>query len=177
MARADLRHQITEVAGTVITVTHDPIEARLLGDRLVVVEGGRTTQAGSPAEIAAAPSSNWVADFLDVNIVSGEAAGTAVTTDRTTITIAEELSGPVHVTFPANAVTLHAEQPHGSARNVWEVTVEALVADDGRVQVRFTGPIDARAVVTQASAAQLGLAPGRPCWASVKATELQVLPA
>ncbi|MGA1077984.1 MAG: ABC transporter ATP-binding protein, partial [Nitriliruptoraceae bacterium] len=51
-------------AGPVLLVTHDPAEAVALGDRVVVVEGGTVTQVGTPAEVAAAPASPWVARML-----------------------------------------------------------------------------------------------------------------
>lgn len=47
-----------------IVVTHDAGEARVLGERLAVVEAGRTTQAGSWHEIAEQPASAFVAAFV-----------------------------------------------------------------------------------------------------------------
>jgi molybdate transport system ATP-binding protein len=59
-----LRTHLGAFAGPVLLVTHDPTEAVALGDRVVVVEGGTVTQAGVPAEVAAAPASDWVARML-----------------------------------------------------------------------------------------------------------------
>lgn len=174
-ARADLRRQLNALDTTVITVTHDPVEARLLGDRIVVVDNGHILQSGSAAEVAAAPRSRWAASLLGVNIVSGTAVGTTVTQNSTILTLAETASGAVHVTFPANAVTLHREQPAGSARNAWPISVTGLATDGGRVNVAFSGPFEGRALITTSATTELGLRPGAQCWASVKATELTVL--
>lgn len=67
-ARAELREllrtHLGAFAGPVLLVTHAPAEAVALGDRVVVVEGGTVTQVGTPAEVAAAPASPWVARML-----------------------------------------------------------------------------------------------------------------
>jgi len=54
-----------ELAKTVVFVTHDVDEAFRLGDRVVILEqGGRIAQQGTPAEILAAPASDFVASFI-----------------------------------------------------------------------------------------------------------------
>ena len=49
---------------TIVFVSHDLDEAFRLGDRIAIMEGGRIVQVGTPAEIAAAPASGYVADFV-----------------------------------------------------------------------------------------------------------------
>jgi osmoprotectant transport system ATP-binding protein len=54
-----------DLAKTVVFVTHDVDEAFRLGDRVVILEkGGRIAQQGTPAEILAAPASDFVASFI-----------------------------------------------------------------------------------------------------------------
>ncbi|QAY74164.1 ATP-binding cassette domain-containing protein [Agromyces protaetiae] len=54
-----------ELGKTVIFVTHDIDEAFRLGDRVVILrEGGRIVQTGTPAEILAAPADEFVAEFI-----------------------------------------------------------------------------------------------------------------
>ncbi len=54
-----------ELAKTVVFVTHDIEEAFRLGDSVVILQqGGRIAQQGAPAEIFAAPASEFVADFI-----------------------------------------------------------------------------------------------------------------
>jgi len=48
----------------VLYVTHDPAEARRLARRVVVLERGSVTQAGTPAELAAAPATPFVAALV-----------------------------------------------------------------------------------------------------------------
>ena len=49
---------------TMIYVTHDQIEAMTLADRIVVLDGGRIMQTGSPRELYNAPANLFVAEFI-----------------------------------------------------------------------------------------------------------------
>ena len=66
-----------------IVVTHDPLDAAALADRLVVLEAGRVVQQGTLAEITARPRSRYVADLVGVNLLAGHAV------DRRTSTSAD----------------------------------------------------------------------------------------
>jgi molybdate transport system ATP-binding protein len=89
--------------------------------------------------------------------------------------VADPVPGPsVAVAVRPQAVALHAEAPAGSPRNAWPATVADLEADAGRVRVTLDGPVPVTAEVTPAAVADLGLVPGRPVWASVKAVDLAV---
>ena len=54
--RAELRRHLAEFAGSTVLVTHDPVDAMALADRVVVVEDGRVVQEGTPAEVSRAPA-------------------------------------------------------------------------------------------------------------------------
>lgn len=64
--------------GTVIAVTHDPAEAALLADDLVILLDGRIHAAGPAAEILAAPPDAESASFLGWDIIPGEGGVWAV---------------------------------------------------------------------------------------------------
>ncbi|WP_406195494.1 betaine/proline/choline family ABC transporter ATP-binding protein [Streptomyces europaeiscabiei] len=49
---------------TIIFVTHDLNEAMRLGDRIMVMRGGRVVQLGTASEILHTPSSDYVRDFV-----------------------------------------------------------------------------------------------------------------
>lgn len=159
-------------------VTHDPVEARLLSDQMVVMEGGQTVQRGSPSDVAASPSTSFAADLLGTNLITGTSIGTEVTlASGATVVTATPADGSVHLTFSPSAITLHRDKPAGSARNVWPAEVANLVDLGGRIRVELAGPVTSAALVTPSAVADLDLAPGTSCWASLKATEIAVLPA
>ena len=69
IVRAELQQELLrlqrELGKTVVFVTHDIDEAFLLGDQVVILQqGGRISQAASPAEILASPADDFVADFV-----------------------------------------------------------------------------------------------------------------
>ncbi|MEP5201445.1 MAG: choline ABC transporter ATP-binding protein [Paracoccaceae bacterium] len=49
---------------TIIFVSHDLDEAFKLGDRIAIMEGGRTVQWGTPRDIYSNPANEYVADFV-----------------------------------------------------------------------------------------------------------------
>jgi osmoprotectant transport system ATP-binding protein len=53
-----------ELSLTAIFVTHDMVEALLLGDRIAVLHEGRLVQVGTPAELFRAPADERVAELL-----------------------------------------------------------------------------------------------------------------
>ncbi|PJJ71994.1 osmoprotectant transport system ATP-binding protein [Diaminobutyricimonas aerilata] len=69
IVRADLQQELRRLqqslGKTVVFVTHDIDEAFLLGDQVVILQqGGRIAQRGTPAEILAAPADDFVATFI-----------------------------------------------------------------------------------------------------------------
>src|SRR4249919_3736843 len=64
--RAELTSLQREVGITFVFVTHDQEEALEMSNRLVVMDGGRIMQLGSPEEVYREPLTEFVADFLGV---------------------------------------------------------------------------------------------------------------
>jgi molybdate transport system ATP-binding protein len=176
--RRDLRRHLASFDGTRLLVTHDPLEAMALADRLVVLEGGHITQTGGPAEVSARPRSRYVAELVGVNLWRGRADGDGVELEGGgRLVAAGDHHGEVFAAVHPHAVALHRRAPEGTPRNVWAGTADTLDIVGDRVRVRVAGPVPIVAEVTPAAAAELRLADGGPVWASVKATEVAVYPA
>ena len=74
--RAELRHEVRrlQLAGlSTVLVTHDPEEAALLADEVVVVAAGRLLQAGPTGEVYGHPVSAEVARLVGFEILAGVA--------------------------------------------------------------------------------------------------------
>jgi molybdate transport system ATP-binding protein len=173
--RRDLRAHLGEFAGVRLLVTHDPIDAATLADRLVIVEGGRVVQTGSLAEITARPRSRYVAELVGVNLLLGVAREREIALEGGGMLVAPSAAtGAVFAVVRPQAVALHRERPAGSPRNVWPVRIASVELLGDRVRVRVDGPPALVAEVTPAALHELGLVEGVEVWASVKATEVDV---
>ncbi|HEU4347041.1 MAG TPA: ABC transporter ATP-binding protein [Actinoplanes sp.] len=170
--RAHLRVHLAGHPGATVLVTHDPLDAMMLADRLVIIEHGRIVQAGDAAAITTQPRTDYVARLVGLNLYRGRADGHTVriSPDFALITDTGQ-QGEVFVAFAPSAVSLFPERPAGSPRNTWAAEIAAVTRHGDRLRVDLTGPIRAAADVTPAAAVDLGLAPGSRVWATLKATE------
>ena len=173
-----LRSTLKAGSAPALLVTHDPVDIAALADRVVVLESGRVVQDGSPAEVARAPRSQWVADLLGQNAWRGTTDETGLVVDGGGhVSAAEPLTPGLAALALAepSAVTLHRRRPEGSARTVIEGEVGDLRSLGGRVRVVVRGHPDVTAEVTVAAAADLRLAEGGQVFASLKATEVRLV--
>jgi ABC-type sugar transport system ATPase subunit len=76
--RGEMRRELhllqRRLRATMVYVTHDPVEALALGDRVAVLEHGSLQQEGRPADVYARPANRFVAGFLGwppMNLVDG----------------------------------------------------------------------------------------------------------
>jgi molybdate transport system ATP-binding protein len=177
--RSLLRRHLADFHGAVVMVTHDPMDAMVLADRVVVLEDGHAVQAGTPGDVARRPESTYVAQLVGVNMLRGRAHDGVVTLDSGgQIRIANvAISGPVIVALRPEAISVHLQHPEGSARNVWQSRVSSLEARGDLVRLEVEGPPALTAVITPAAVADLGLHEGADVWLTAKATDLDVYPA
>lgn len=176
--RSGLRRHLADFEAVAVLVTHDPLDAMVLADRLVVIEHGGSVQEGTPAEIARRPRTDYIAHLVGLNLYRGRADGHTVRIDGgPAVTTTEELSGPAFVAFPPGAVTLHRERPTGSsARNMWQGRVAGLESHGDQIRVDVRGELPLAADLTTVATAELGLHPGAEVWATVKAAQTHAYP-
>lgn len=62
--RLELKRLHHELGTTMIYVTHDQVEAMTLADRIVVLNGGRVEQIGTPLQLYREPANLFVAGFI-----------------------------------------------------------------------------------------------------------------
>lgn len=170
-----LREQIADFAGPTLMITHDPLDAMVLADRVIVIEEGRVRQEATPGEIAQRPTTPYVAAMLGLNLYRGSLRGGVLAIAEgglLTVCGATEAENALAALRPA-AITMHRWRPSGlSARNSWPVRVDSVVALADRVRVHTSGSPDALVDVTPAAAQELALMPGAKVWLSAKATDI-----
>lgn len=177
--RRDLRRHLDSFDGMTILVTHDPVDAYSLADRVAILDRGRIVQSGTLAEVTARPRSRYVADLVGVNLVSGAIAdGVLTTAEGGRVVIADALSGPSLAIIRPHSISLVRQPPDGwSARNVWRGSIADVDRLGDRVRVGFIGQLRLTAEITVAAFEALQLRPGDEIYASVKATDIEVYPA
>ena len=175
--QAELKVHLSDFSGPCLLVTHDPIEALVLADELVVLERGRIVQEGTPAQIARQPATDYVAKLVGLNLYAGRADGSQVTLgDGGGFVIAGQgQHGDVLVAVRPSAIVVSTESPQASsARNTWPAKITGLTMLADRIRLDLDGQPPALADVTPAAVAELSLNPGSQVWLTVKATDLEV---
>lgn len=75
--RVELAGLHRKLGATMLYVTHDQVEAMTLGEKIILLEGGRVQQAGTPRELYAKPFNLFVASFVgspQINLIDGRLA-------------------------------------------------------------------------------------------------------
>ncbi|WP_197371878.1 ABC transporter ATP-binding protein, partial [Streptomyces clavuligerus] len=179
--RHTLRAHLKDFTGVCLIVTHDPVEAVSLADRVLVLDEGRALQDAPPAEVTRAPRSPWVARMLGRNAWVGTVDGRGLALPGGgTLTAAEPLplpaGTPALAVIPPEAVSVHRERPGGSPRNVWPGSVREVTASGSRMRVLITSSHvpDLIAEMTPQAVAELDLRDGTRVWAGVEATGVRL---
>lgn len=169
---------------SVLLVTHDLLDAVLLSNRILVLDGGQVVEQGPTADVLRHPTSAFTARLAGLNLVAGTAGdgglqprhgGPAIGgTARIPLAPGEAATA----VFSPNAVSVFLSPPHGSPRNVFAVTVSELEPRGDQVRVRALTPAGdtLSADVTPAAVGELDLYPGGRVFFTVKATSVTLYP-
>jgi sn-glycerol 3-phosphate transport system ATP-binding protein len=100
--RGEIKQLQRRLGTTSIYVTHDQLEAMTLADRLVVLNGGRIEQIGTPLDVYHNPASTFVASFIGspaMNLAKASIDGNQLTIGSAVISLEGRSlpSGPVTV--------------------------------------------------------------------------------
>ncbi|MFM8944772.1 MAG: ABC transporter ATP-binding protein [Actinomycetota bacterium] len=190
-ARADIRsllaRELAAFPGVRIVVSHDPVDAMTLADRVVVLEGGRVVQVGTPDEIRDAPATPWAADLVGLNRFRGRLEPLEPGAGRLVV----EGGGEVIVAWPADVP--HVAQPDvtallrpsdvslsltaptsGSARNMLRGRIRSIALETERARVRVDATPPIVAEITLGSVLRLRLAADTEVWVTFKAVEPRI---
>jgi molybdate transport system ATP-binding protein len=150
--RVELARHLRDYDGVTLVVTHEAIDALTLADHVVVLDGGRVAQEGTPEDVAAHPRTDHVARLVGLNVLR---------------------EGDEFTSFRPRDVTVSLRRPEGSARLAWSGAVQSAQQHGDAVRLLVGSDPPLLADVTPQAAAELGLSPGRDVWLSVKATAVR----
>ncbi|WP_112944856.1 MULTISPECIES: sn-glycerol-3-phosphate import ATP-binding protein UgpC [unclassified Rhizobium] len=115
--RGEIKRLQRRLGTTSIYVTHDQLEAMTLADRLVVLNGGKIEQVGSPLDVYHRPASTFVASFIGspaMNLLKGELHGDKLALGPSLIDLSgcAPTSGAVTVGIRAEDLCLASADQH-----------------------------------------------------------------
>jgi molybdenum ABC transporter molybdate-binding protein len=119
--RAELKQLLRKLSIPTIVVTHDFEDARVLADRIAVMDRGRIIQSGSQREIARHPVNRFIAEFAGTNLIR----------------LKEETGSVSSVAFDPWKVELSRER--GNSRYEWEGSIHDIAWIGGSVRLHIQG--------------------------------------
>lgn len=182
---SDLKGLLSKTGTAGIFITHDLDEALGLSDRIAVFIRGELRQMGSPREIFSRPVDPDVARFTGVEMVLPaqvvhQSEG-LIRADCGGLTL-EAVSGAaagsqVYLCLRPEDLILstHSPQAQDSARNHFSAVIEQISPQGPFTRIGLKNQVRLVSLVTRSSCQEMGLAPGQPVYASVKATAIHVI--
>jgi len=157
--RLELRALLRRLAIPTIVVSHDYDDARVLGDRISVMDRGRIVQTGTPTELAASPVDDFVAALTGTNVAHATLNGTL----------------RQRIAFDPWAARL-TTGPTG-ARFEWRGEIVDLRPLGAHLRILVRGETQIRVDVDAVAAASAGFGVGDVVFASVPESAVRVVPA
>ncbi len=122
--RLEIQKLHAELGVTSLFVTHDQVEAMTLAERMIVMNGGRIEQIGTPEQVYGTPASTFVAGFIGsppMNLMPGQSEGTgfAIGGQLLPLPVPAPRSGPLILGMRPEHAELHPE-------GAWPLKVEML---------------------------------------------------
>jgi molybdate transport system ATP-binding protein len=169
----------------ILYVTHSRDEVFALGERVLVLDGGRILAQGTPHEVLAAPTQETVAQLAGFENIL-DATVDSLHADRGTMTcfLAGKAGSPVQLETPlvraevgaqlrvgirAGDILLAITAPAGlSARNIIPGRIVALERRDVIISARVDCGVELEVHLTLAARDSLQLAAGRDVWLVIK---------
>ena len=122
--RLEIQKLHRELGVTSLFVTHDQVEAMTLAQRMIVMNGGRIEQIGTPEQVYGTPASTFVASFIGsppMNLLQGQADGSRFTAGGVTLDLPQ--AAPRAGSLMLGVRPEHAQLDPGGA---WSLDVEVL---------------------------------------------------
>jgi multiple sugar transport system ATP-binding protein len=161
--RAEIAKLHNDLSATMIYVTHDQVEAMTLADKIVVLDAGKVSQAGSPLALYHMPTNLFVAgfigspkmNFIAVEAVSSSAQGITIKSadfKKQLIPVKGTVKAGDKLTLGIRPEVMMANlkgelRINGSVELVEHLGHETFVEGKTKTGVSFTGLVDGETLV------------------------------
>lgn len=165
---------------TAIHVTHDFIEAAVLGDRMAVMISGEIVQVGRPSEVMNRPRNELVASFTGFkNIFEGtvrdNVGGLAeIDVGGVSIYAVTNRAGKVTVAVRPESIIVTLEPVKMSARNILRGVIQEISEIPPFISVVVNVGVPMTAYLTRSALMDLGLGLGKTVYLAFKASDVMV---
>jgi len=165
---------------TTIHVTHDHVEAILLGDRIGILSNGKLIQVGDPDEIFRKPKWEFVAKFVGVeNIFPGKSElkkGLAtIDIGNVLIEAVTQKEGKVKVCIRPEDILLSKRPIKSSGRNMLQGKITDISDRGTTVKLKVDVGRELVVIITKRSFLDMKLRIGSEIYASFKASSVHVI--
>jgi tungstate transport system ATP-binding protein len=168
-----------------ILVTHDQSEALRLSNRIVVMQGGRIVQEGSPAVVMNRPLDEFVANFVGMETIlegvvsrNREQQVTVLVGGEEIDAVGDQMPGElVYCGIRPENVTVSISNPDHktSERNVFPARIAETASMGPFLRLRLDCGFTLTSYVTRESFANLALSERKEVFASFKATSVHLI--
>ncbi len=167
--REELRRLLRTLKATGLYVTHDRVEALMLGDRIAIMESGRIRQIGTPREVFDRPADAWVARFLGMQLLRpvklepAEAGLLLARCDGGSLRVPftrQPRAGKEWLVFRPEDVHLERQNGKPHSGNALEAIVESVVPLGPLFRIDLSGSTPYSALVMRQEQERLGLQTG-----------------
>ena len=180
--RHSLRQLLRELAVPALLVTHHPLEALALGDRMLRMEAGRIVEAGAPADLLSRQGGD-AAEAVGV-VVRTKVLGRVEGLLRLAVGEVELLAPDPGGTFAEAFACIRGEGvslehgPHGAQtqRNRLKAEIMGVESLGALTRVRLDVGFPFEALITTWACGDLQLGPGQCTTALIKASAIRVIP-
>jgi len=168
---------------TVLHITHDQTEARIMADRIAVVMDGKLVQVGTPEDIFENPVDSQVASFvgfenvLKGRVLSADRGLLRIETGEAVIDASGDMEAgdQVYAFLRPENIALSKTSTQSSIRNSLQGRVTEVWILGALVRVKVDCGVTLNALITRQSAEEMKISPGVPVYAQFKASSVHVL--
>ena len=166
----------------ILYVTHSPEEAFALGERVVVLEGGRLLAQGMPQDVLTTPRHETIAQVVGFENVFDATVRSIAETQGTMLCQLDgsptqlevplghaDIGSRVRIAIRAGDIIIASEQPHNlSARNSFQGRVLSIRREGVRVVIMIEAGATFEVHLTPAAIDALGIEAGKLVWLVIK---------